>query len=911
MSESSPRTSEGKGNGEDSEPLAQKGGPERSACWRACCFILCCCRHGQSAQYHDTQRLDIHLKNSKRDRVAYLADRVLAKRWRFFLALTAWGLIQVLIGGLAYALVYRYDPVEEGGSERRPQDDITTVIEGIWVAWTFMADPGTHAHVFDTDQRIVGSFITIGGILFFASILGLTVDIIREKMDSLRQGKSKIIEKDHTLILGWTEKTIHIIEELCSANESEGGGVVAVLAPFPKEQMESELEFQLPSRVRRGTRVVFRSGSPLLMGDLIRVSVHMARAIIILASSGDADQADSDTLRTMLSLRSLLDDLRGHVVAEVRDIDNEPLVKLVGGHFVETLVSHDVIGRLMLMSVRQPGLAKVYEALLGFDGDEFYMEEWPELVGVEFGELMERFPDAIPIGVHKSSGVVTLRPSWSYVISPGDKIIVIAEDNDTYKPEPPSNIDAGEPPEDIAMPQETEKILFCGWRRDIRDVLQQLDNIVKSGTDVHMMTHCVPIHLRNDRLLEDGLDVKELRNLRLIHHFGNTSVRRKIEVLPIAKFTSCMIFADQAFESDTLHADSHSLATLLLIRDIQSKHLPVPAGKGMLRTLTDLNPAERCPIVCEVLDPHTQKTIAGNKHLSLTSDFCQTNKLVAQVLSMIAEERVVNLIFDELLGQSGCNIAVVPSSRYVNEGEMVSFMILAKRAARYDELLIGYQKRESIEKTLLNPAQKHKLCRWHNYDFAILRGEMKVTQASQGIPAEQSFANLEQRACKREGLRDRIHKSSSTLSMASTTAAAPDEAAGAGATVARVDNETACVPRLVIEECKVARAVLRELPLNGMQGEKLRTAVDVLANAVDSLRQIVYSISGRPETETPYNDSNRRVGMWPFTDEHPGNGVRPSIFDVPRPTCPRQPKDAEEPPSPPGPAADSESSTSL
>ena len=33
----------------------------------------------------------------------------------------------------------------------------------------------------------------------------------------------------------------------------------------------------------------------------------------------------------------------------------------------------------MLMSVRQPGLAKVYEALLGFEGGEFYMNEWEEL----------------------------------------------------------------------------------------------------------------------------------------------------------------------------------------------------------------------------------------------------------------------------------------------------------------------------------------------------------------------------------------------------------------------------------------------------------------------------------------------------------------------------------------------------
>lgn len=51
--------------------------------------------------------------------------------------------------------------------------------------------------------------------------------------------------------------------------------------------------------------------------------------------------------------------LRGHVVVEMCDLDNEHLVKLVGGEFIETIVSHDVIGRLMIQCAMQPGLAQV------------------------------------------------------------------------------------------------------------------------------------------------------------------------------------------------------------------------------------------------------------------------------------------------------------------------------------------------------------------------------------------------------------------------------------------------------------------------------------------------------------------------------------------------------------------------
>lgn len=55
-------------------------------------------------------------------------------------------------------------------------------------------------------------------------------------------------------------------------------------------------------------------------------------------------------------------------MVEVCDMDNEPLVRMVGGSAVETVVSHDIIGRLMIQCARQPGLATVWEQLMGFDG---------------------------------------------------------------------------------------------------------------------------------------------------------------------------------------------------------------------------------------------------------------------------------------------------------------------------------------------------------------------------------------------------------------------------------------------------------------------------------------------------------------------------------------------------------------
>ena len=75
------------------------------------------------------------------------------------------------------------------------------------------------------------------------------------------------------------------------------------------------------------------------------------------------------------------------------------MVSLLGGADVVTVVSHDIVGRMMTMAARQPGLASVFEAVLGFDGDEFYLESWPEVTGLQFGQLPELFPAGIICGV--------------------------------------------------------------------------------------------------------------------------------------------------------------------------------------------------------------------------------------------------------------------------------------------------------------------------------------------------------------------------------------------------------------------------------------------------------------------------------------------------------------------------------
>ena len=141
--------------------------------------------------------------------------------------------------------------------------------------WSLL--PGTHANTEGTSGRIIAFCTTIGGMLVFAMMIGVISDSIGEKVDDLKQGKSKVIETDHTLILGWNEKGLAILRQLGLANASEGGMPVVVLCEQSKETMEEMLRAAVSSKDDGlklfGTRVIFRSGNPLAEHDLVRRSM--------------------------------------------------------------------------------------------------------------------------------------------------------------------------------------------------------------------------------------------------------------------------------------------------------------------------------------------------------------------------------------------------------------------------------------------------------------------------------------------------------------------------------------------------------------------------------------------------------------------------------------------------------------
>ena len=123
---------------------------------------------------------------TSKDRYLYKLDAVIGSKKGQSYILLFICLAFTAAAGAAFCYVV---PAKDKGDQDFADRVHGHVWQGMWEAWTYMADPGTHAGVPDTlAVRLLALAITWFGILFFAVIIGFVVDAIQEKMDALKKG---------------------------------------------------------------------------------------------------------------------------------------------------------------------------------------------------------------------------------------------------------------------------------------------------------------------------------------------------------------------------------------------------------------------------------------------------------------------------------------------------------------------------------------------------------------------------------------------------------------------------------------------------------------------------------------------------------------------------------------------------
>ncbi len=533
--------------------------------------------------------------------------------------------------------------------------------EGVWQSLMRSMDAGTVASDEGAAYRTLGLIVTIAGILIFSALIGVLSNGINDKLEDLRKGKSFVIEKNHTLILGWSSKIFTIISELVIANENQKNPRIVILADKEKVEMEDEVR----NKIERfgNTKVICRQGSPNDLVDLAIVNPQASRSIIVLAP--EEGNADPLTIKTILAITNNPERREEpyHIIAEIKDEKNLEVAKMVGKDEVELVLTDDVIGRIMVQTSRQSGLSIVYTELMDFDGAEIYFSDEKSLVGKTFGDAIFAYGDSTVMGLQFANGEVKINPAMDYAIQQGDKIIAITEDDDTMivSKEKTYTINENAIVNLNSGKMESERILMLGWNKRALVIIREMDNYVSKGSYMKVVST-----FDNSESIS-GI-AKTLKNIKLEFEHADTTARNVIDGLDVTSYNSVQLLCYKE-EMEMQDADAQTLISLLHIRRIMEE-----TGKDM-------------KIVSEMLDLRNRDLAEVTK----ADDFIVSDKLISLLMSQVSENKYLMRVFEDLFDTDGSEIYLKPMSDYIKPGEKVDFYTVLESAKRKGQTAIGYR----------------------------------------------------------------------------------------------------------------------------------------------------------------------------------------------------------------------------
>ncbi len=527
-------------------------------------------------------------------------------------------------------------------------------------------------------EKILGFLTWVCTVALGGSVTGFIVGAITRTFERLRKGKSPIVDNNHTLILGWSNRIYPILKELAVANQNVRKAKVVIFSDKTRDFMEDEIEARATELGK--LKVITRTGDVTNPEDLKRTNIGNAKSIIVL----DADDAgDANVVSTVLAIKAVNPNPNIKIVAEIDDANTgEALTTATNGQVI-TVRSHEIIARVTAQASRRPGLAAVVLDLLDFDGDEIYFTSVPALAGKTYADALLSFNEAAVIGLVDEKGVPSVNPPLSTVISANSQIIAIAEDDDkvvyTGIKEEIANavVKATSRAADPA-----ESLLIIGWSSMGRTVLNELAGFLPKGSSIHIVAQ------------SRYVDPAELADLK----FGDiqvtfASVTGDIDdLIDAAKnkhYDEIIVLGYRNAISES-EADAQTMLTML-----QMNQLFKAEGNGV----------EPTRLVAEILDSRKQELA----RVAAVDDLVVSDSLAALLIAQISENPGLAPVLEDLFDAEGAALNVRNISEYAELGKSVSFGELVATGRNYGESVIGYRTANAGANgstgVILNPAK--------------------------------------------------------------------------------------------------------------------------------------------------------------------------------------------------------------
>jgi len=602
--------------------------------------------------------------------------------------------------------------------------------DAVWWAFEHVVVP----EYVDGDEGIVKRtlatvLIVLGSILFAGAVIAILVQWLDETTARLELGLTPVALEAHFVLLGWTSRTPTILAEIMASQGRverflRRRGARHLYVALLAERADATLMQQL--RLRLGEhwsarQIILRSGSPLRLEDLERVDFAHASAIVVPAADttgSSAMDADTHTVKTLMTLGAALDEAPPEepplVVAELQDPRHTGTLRALYGGPMEIITGDEIIARLMVQTVRHPGLSHVYaQFLTDVGGSQIYVREEPELTGVSVQELTYAFPKGVLLGVVRPQGDgyrALLNPPTDLRLEAGDRIAVLASSyKDAAPPETINDeVELRERPAPDDKSRAERRVLVLGWNHRVPLLLAEFAAYPKERFTIDIVSQ-VSAAKRQKRIAAEGLVLEKLQIRQLEFDF---TVPAYLDDIDLASYDNVVLLASERLTSGA-KSDARTILGYLLLRELMAAGPQAP------------------PVLVELTDSDNVTLFENRRGEIIVSPV-----IVSHMLTRVALRRQMHAVFNELFSSGGSEIffrrigdyglAEILSELpdYDLSGGEYTFADLQRAADARGEIAIGIR-RAGKERTPhggveLNPGRDERLDLSENDELIVL-----------------------------------------------------------------------------------------------------------------------------------------------------------------------------------------------
>lgn len=295
-------------------------------------------------------------------------------------------------------------------------DSLATIIN----AWMPSSDDGNVGYI------ILNTITAVVGLLFTSILIGVISTAIEQKLDELRSGNSVVLEKDHTVILGYNFGEHGLLRQLILATENKKR-IIVIFTDLEKTALEQDLQNNV--EIPKNIEVICRHGDITNINDLRCCSIDKAKVIIINALN------DNRRIKAVLAVSMLkkeYPECNANIIACVTNdryllpqnkIDKKNIIMLKTDEIMAKMIAH---------TATEPGLSIAFKELLNFEGNELYFEKDERFYNKTVFDLSGYIDNATLIGI-KHNGKTTLNPSRETLVQDGDEVLLFEISKGSYR----------------------------------------------------------------------------------------------------------------------------------------------------------------------------------------------------------------------------------------------------------------------------------------------------------------------------------------------------------------------------------------------------------------------------------------------------------------------------------------------